>query len=61
MSEFDSRSPTGVRLLDTGKIESLAVPDEAFAGSRGESHHGHDWIVRLSGHGIGPSAREQSH
>jgi hypothetical protein len=48
-------------LLDTGKIESLAVPDEAFAGSRGESHHGHDWIVRLSGHGIGPSAREQSH
>jgi hypothetical protein len=40
------RSPTGWRLLDTGKIESLAVLDEAFAGSRGESHRGHlQWDV----------------
>jgi len=35
------QSPKGWRLLDTGKIESLAVLDEAFAGSRGESHRGH--------------------
>jgi hypothetical protein len=35
------QSPKGWRLLRTGKIESLAVLDGAFAGSREESDGGH--------------------
>lgn len=34
-------SPTGWRLLDVSKIESLTVLDDTFAGSRGQSHSAH--------------------
>ena len=39
-------APTGWRLLETSKIENVAVLDETFKGSRGHSHHDHyEWEV----------------
>ncbi len=36
-----SSAPVGWRLLATSKIEALTVLDDAFEGSRGQSHHAH--------------------
>lgn len=38
--------PVGWRLLETARIEALAVLDQTFAGSRGQAHRDHhEWEV----------------
>lgn len=40
------QAPMGWRLLDLSKIEALAVLDDTFEGSRGQSHRAHyEWEI----------------